>query len=184
MEQGDVNVWRKEYAKFLRSPEWKKRRQSLFQQFDGTTCEICNSSERINVHHNNYSRKGCERDSDLVILCCECHNLFHSSSYAGEEKAKYFFEMGRWQEDFGATGCCTCSRKADFIVDATSEDRRDLPFCGHCAKLFKKKLEGVEAKTIETGIPVRFAGGFRPPSLRSHYVRRVKRGEKRRLKTS
>ena len=64
------------YAEYLRSPEWLRHRQVALKVM-GYRCQLCNGAESLQVHHRDYSRLGCERMTDLIILCAECHKLFH-----------------------------------------------------------------------------------------------------------
>lgn len=64
------------YSDYLKSPEWLRRRQVALKVMD-YRCQLCNSAESLQVHHRDYSRLGCERMTDLIILCTECHTLFH-----------------------------------------------------------------------------------------------------------
>jgi len=40
-------------------------------------CEFCHSDSKFNFHHKTYERLGNERDTDLVILCDNCHERVH-----------------------------------------------------------------------------------------------------------
>ncbi|MEM9388355.1 MAG: HNH endonuclease [Pseudomonadota bacterium] len=64
------------YDSYLRSPHWQTtRRIALVDAFH--RCRVCNSDERLEVHHRTYERLGREHPSDLTVLCRECHELFH-----------------------------------------------------------------------------------------------------------
>lgn len=65
-----------EYAAYLRSPQWKARRLELFAA-RGAQCEICRSKKLLHLHHLTYVRLYDELDSDLAILCDECHAAVH-----------------------------------------------------------------------------------------------------------
>jgi hypothetical protein len=67
------------YQEYLQTPEWQERRQRILKR-DGFRCQVCNSSERLNVHHRDYTRRGYENDSDLTTLCQGCHQVFHENS--------------------------------------------------------------------------------------------------------
>ena len=65
------------YADYLQTPEWSARRQRAFKRA-WFRCQLCNSSKGgLNVHHRTYERLGDERDSDLIVLCEKCHEIFH-----------------------------------------------------------------------------------------------------------
>ena len=68
------------YAQKLKDPRWKVRRLEIIKAFNGK-CAHCDSTNRIEVHHINY-RKDREpweyRDSELMCLCRNCHELVES----------------------------------------------------------------------------------------------------------
>jgi 5-methylcytosine-specific restriction endonuclease McrA len=67
-----------EYAAYLRSPEWeaKRRGRMALAQY---RCEVCNTGRDLHVHHRTYARRGRELLEDLIVLCSECHALFHGA---------------------------------------------------------------------------------------------------------
>lgn len=64
------------YADYLRTPEWQKTRESALQRAR-LACQVCSSKHRLQVHHRTYDRFGSEQPRDLIVLCDECHDLFH-----------------------------------------------------------------------------------------------------------
>lgn len=66
------------YADYLQSPEWAKRRQKALR-FAGFKCQVCNSNEGLNVHHRTYERLGHEHMGDMTVLCKNCHEIFHNN---------------------------------------------------------------------------------------------------------
>lgn len=64
------------YADYLKSAHWQETRYKAIQRA-GQKCQVCASTDRLDVHHNNYSRLGGELPTDLVVLCRPCHELFH-----------------------------------------------------------------------------------------------------------
>ncbi len=64
------------YDEYLRSPIWQRTRE-LALEYYGRKCCLCNSSERLNVHHRTYERRGHERLADLIVLCRDCHAGYH-----------------------------------------------------------------------------------------------------------
>lgn len=67
------------YKDYLESDHWKRlRKRKLYQS--GNKCQLCGSKENLNVHHNTYENRGCEKDEDLVVLCNECHKKHHGIS--------------------------------------------------------------------------------------------------------
>ncbi len=64
------------YAEYLKTQEWIRRRMVKLE-ISEYRCQLCNSSEDLNVHHRTYERLGCEKMGDLLVLCRDCHKLFH-----------------------------------------------------------------------------------------------------------
>ena len=60
------------YAEYLRTPEWRRERNRVLRRAR-FKCERCPSRRFLSVHHRTYERLGCERDTDLVVLCATCH---------------------------------------------------------------------------------------------------------------
>jgi 5-methylcytosine-specific restriction endonuclease McrA len=63
------------YGEYLRSEAWQERRHAVLNRA-GHRCQVCGSSQALNVHHNTYSRLGAELESDLCVLCRTCHEVF------------------------------------------------------------------------------------------------------------
>lgn len=64
------------YSEYIKSDGWKIRRQRALALAENR-CQVCNSPARLQVHHRTYERLGHERDADLIVLCHDCHTLFH-----------------------------------------------------------------------------------------------------------
>jgi len=65
------------YVQYLRSPEWKQIRNSQLANA-GHRCQVCNRNGiSLHVHHRTYERRGRENFKDLIVLCAECHALYH-----------------------------------------------------------------------------------------------------------
>ncbi len=64
------------YQDYLRTQDWLRRR-AVKLEISEYRCQLCNSSEGLQVHHRTYERLGCEKMGDLIVLCKECHALFH-----------------------------------------------------------------------------------------------------------
>lgn len=73
-----ARTWSREtYGDYLQTELWAVRlkralNKALF------ACQVCKDTERLEVHHNTYKRIGSELDSDLIVLCRGCHELFHA----------------------------------------------------------------------------------------------------------
>lgn len=63
---------------YCKSPWWRKRRYARIKKA-GWKCQRCAASVAsvANVHHIHYDRLGEERDSDLEVLCRDCHEKLH-----------------------------------------------------------------------------------------------------------
>lgn len=64
------------YAEYLKTPDWFKTGTRKLNNA-GKRCQVCGSRNNLEVHHNNYDHIGSEHDNDLVVLCGECHSVFH-----------------------------------------------------------------------------------------------------------
>lgn len=73
------------YAEFLTTPEWHKTRGRALHRA-GYACQVCYSNEDLHVHHRTYVNRGSEMDSDLTVLCAECHELFHAHRKLAEKQ--------------------------------------------------------------------------------------------------
>lgn len=73
------------YKEYLETPEWQKIRKRKLRRAK-YKCQICNASNKeLNVHHRTYKRRGEERDNDLIVLCKDCHVLYHRSDLLKRE---------------------------------------------------------------------------------------------------
>jgi hypothetical protein len=66
------------YPDYLLTPEWEARKRIMRAQC-GQRCQVCNGPDRLHVHHRTYDRRGMENPSDLIVLCENCHDLFHAN---------------------------------------------------------------------------------------------------------
>lgn len=64
------------YADYLCTPEWRETRARAIAAARNR-CRVCNAPGMLDVHHRTYERLGCELADDLLVLCRECHGLFH-----------------------------------------------------------------------------------------------------------
>ena len=65
------------FAEYRIQPEWQARRAATLARA-GYRCQACGEGGvRLDVHHNTYDRYGDESTFDLVVLCDQCHGLFH-----------------------------------------------------------------------------------------------------------
>ena len=67
---------KEEYQEYLKSDHWKEIRLKALDRA-GNRCQLCSSTDNLNVHHNTYKNRGNEDLKDLVVLCRNCHEKFH-----------------------------------------------------------------------------------------------------------
>ncbi len=65
------------YAEYLQTAHWRKLRDAKRKE-SGMCCEVCNSTERIEIHHRTYHR-GSESMADLIAVCHACHETHHKN---------------------------------------------------------------------------------------------------------
>ena len=63
------------YHDYLITRHWKERSKKIKEKRE--KCEWCGNTECLEVHHLTYERLYCELDRDLVLLCHDCHTLYH-----------------------------------------------------------------------------------------------------------
>ena len=67
------------YDDYLASDLWKIT-QTIAKKRARGKCQVCNSSEHLQVHHRSYEDGlGKESVTDLTVLCRDCHKLFHDN---------------------------------------------------------------------------------------------------------
>lgn len=72
------------YREYLQTPEWIERRKKAMKRA-GFRCQVCNAyGVRLNTHHRTYERRGNEDDRDLIVLCEDCHAIFHENGNLAE----------------------------------------------------------------------------------------------------
>ena len=77
-----------EYAQYLKSDHWLKISQER-KDMDDHHCQLCGSTDNLQVHHISYKRLWCEIvDLDLVTLCKTCHFMLHDALSKREEDVK------------------------------------------------------------------------------------------------
>lgn len=65
------------YIKYLRSRRWMRIRKRAIERAE-YRCQVCNGTEKLEVHHRTYENLGHEHAMDIIVLCDECHTLFHT----------------------------------------------------------------------------------------------------------
>ena len=69
------------YKEYLQSPEWRARATAA-KTMAGWRCQVCNKPgdySTLNAHHRTYERVRNELPEDLIVLCGDCHEVFHSN---------------------------------------------------------------------------------------------------------
>lgn len=67
------------YQDYLKSAHWRGIRHYALLRAD-YRCQLCNSTQRLEVHHRTYEGKGNEDYRDVIALCHECHAKFHGKA--------------------------------------------------------------------------------------------------------
>lgn len=70
------------YEAYIQSKAWRKRRAEFLDNA-GRVCNVCRSTEHIQVHHRTYVNLGNELDRDLQALCKFCHENEHEGKVDG-----------------------------------------------------------------------------------------------------
>jgi 5-methylcytosine-specific restriction endonuclease McrA len=76
LEQAITALRRLPYAEYLKTAHWQRVRTLALEQA-GFQCELCSSTEALEVHHRTYGRLGFERPDDVIALCHDCHRDHH-----------------------------------------------------------------------------------------------------------
>jgi 5-methylcytosine-specific restriction endonuclease McrA len=71
------------YLDYLDSDYWRARR-ILKMRSAGFKCQRCGGRKNLQVHHRSYERLGRELDSDLELLCRNCHEAEHEGMIAAD----------------------------------------------------------------------------------------------------
>jgi hypothetical protein len=69
------SVWWDMYDAYLRSPEWKNKRDAVLRK--SPLCEGCAKHMASQVHHKTYCHVGDEFLWELVAICKPCHERLH-----------------------------------------------------------------------------------------------------------
>lgn len=64
------------YRDYLQTPEWAATRSVALRRAR-YRCQACAEGGNLHVHHRTYVRRGAEYASDLIVLCADCHRVFH-----------------------------------------------------------------------------------------------------------
>lgn len=76
------------YFKYLKTPHWRAIRLLALKMYK--SCVICNSKKKLDVHHRNYDHLFEEIiTEDLIVLCNDCHGLYHGIEKPKVKKPKF-----------------------------------------------------------------------------------------------
>ncbi len=67
---------KEDYSRYRQTDQWACIKRDVLERF-GYRCAVCAKAKNLQVHHNCYDNLGSEDILDLVLLCDECHGLFH-----------------------------------------------------------------------------------------------------------
>ena len=81
------------YGTYITSAYWKARKIRYYHKY-GKQCGICNSTEKIHLHHIVYDKFGKEPDENLIALCALHHNEYHRL-YGVKKNNKETYEYAR-----------------------------------------------------------------------------------------
>ena len=130
------------YHEYISSAAWLKKRMQTYWCL-GKVCEVCGSSKKTHVHHNNYESLGNEKIfRDLVILCESCHDAFHEvvpSQELGKESVWYRKKCSLCMRKNKLTEYLSCSTYRR-TKDQKERKKRTLRICKICAQAFPQPL--------------------------------------------
>lgn len=66
----------KSYSAYLKTPHWHELKSRKLK-IAGFKCQLCNAKQSLEVHHRSYANLGNEPLEDLIVLCRNCHEVFH-----------------------------------------------------------------------------------------------------------
>jgi hypothetical protein len=77
----EARIWelnnKMSYEEYLQTSEWLAKKIAALG-WAKHRCQLCNTGdEELHVHHRVYTRRGCERLEDLIVLCSTHHRQFH-----------------------------------------------------------------------------------------------------------
>jgi len=73
-----------QYSEYLQSKHWRHFRENVLKR-SNYRCSICNTDNNIHVHHRTYENRGHENYEDVIVLCGNCHHLFHKTKHIEKE---------------------------------------------------------------------------------------------------
>ena len=72
-----INGWPKRPRIRLNQEAYARLHRQILER-DGWRCQVCGSSENLQVHHRKLrSRSGDDAEENLITLCAHCHAQIH-----------------------------------------------------------------------------------------------------------
>ena len=66
------------YGEYLKGTHWSAIKAAIRHAY-GSQCRICRSKKSLHVLHRTYVHLGQELWNDVVLLCEQCHDLYHGT---------------------------------------------------------------------------------------------------------
>jgi hypothetical protein len=64
------------YEDYLQTPEWQETQKAALKRA-GNRCQMCRAGNvPLTVYHTTYKNLGCEQESDVLVLCEACYDVF------------------------------------------------------------------------------------------------------------
>jgi len=137
------------YLAYLNSPAWRARRSRKLQDA-GWRCERCAAKRELQVHHRSYERLGAEWDSDLEVLCVDCHEA-QTIEDTAKSDVGIFLKLASQ-----ALRAAPFSSIADLAEDTKQLcAQHHVPYDGHHVHRALELITGTRLKRV-----------WRPPALR------------------
>lgn len=83
-----LNYMSKRYQEYLRSEHWQDFRKQILSE--RKKCQNCCRKENLQLHHRHYKTLGHESWGDVIVLCGDCHTMFH-------KKKKRIKDYKKWK---------------------------------------------------------------------------------------
>lgn len=65
-----------DYKDYLKTEHWINFRNKMYDKFEHK-CQLCGRTNELRLHHNTYQNRGCEKETDVTLLCKHCHSMTH-----------------------------------------------------------------------------------------------------------
>jgi hypothetical protein len=75
-ETKDLIDFREMKTEYMESQAWQDKRQRVLKR-DSHECQLCYSTDNLEVHHTKYDRVPYEPIDHLILLCRSCHQKEH-----------------------------------------------------------------------------------------------------------